>query len=47
MDGFLATDKLYDLSAFVYNDEYKEFFGTLKTQIPEDLMDAAKTEDGQ
>lgn len=47
MDGFLATDKLYDLSAFVYNDEYKEFFGTLKTQIPEDLMDAAKTEDGK
>lgn len=47
MDRFMATDKLSDLSAFVYNDEYKYDFGTLKTQIPEDLMNAAKTEDGK
>ncbi len=47
MDGFISSEKLFDLSSFVYSDEYKELFGKLKTQIPEHLMDAAKTEDGK
>ncbi len=47
MDELIESEKAYDLSSFVYNDEYKELFGKLKTQLPEDLLAAAKTEDGK
>ncbi len=47
LDGLVDKNKLSDLSDFIYNDKYKELFGKIKTQIPEHLMDAAKTDDGK
>ncbi len=43
MDYFVNSGKLSNLYDFVYNSEYKADFGKLKTQISEDLMEAAMT----
>ena len=45
MKSFTDSGNLYDLSEFLSNDEY--VFGTLNTQIPEVLVDAARTDDGK